>query len=117
MSLEFKKNNYFLDVEKSLLEKSWLKRRSDKRLALNISQKYSLSNFASNLISSRSIKIDDIKRFLEPTLDVYLPDPFIFNDMDSYTGPYFHQDEETLALSSFSMRGFQKCCSAPETRN
>ena len=69
-------------MKDSLLKKNWIKRQLDSRLILNISQQYSLSKIASTLLSTRSKKISEIKNFLEPTLDFYLPNPLIFNDME-----------------------------------
>ena len=81
MNLKFKKEDSFFGTNKSLLSNYWIKKDIDKRLSLNISQKFSLSDITSNLLASRSIKIDEIKYFLSPTLDFYLPNPSIFNDI------------------------------------
>ena len=66
----------------SLLEKNWIKKELDSRSILNISQKYSLSDIAAKLLSTRTNNITDIKNFLEPTLLSFMPDPLIFNDME-----------------------------------
>ena len=69
-------------MRNSLLGKNWIKKELDSRFILNISQKYFLSKIASNLLSTRTSKITEIKNFLEPTLDFCMPDPLIFNDME-----------------------------------
>ncbi len=69
-------------MRNSLLGKNWIKKDLDSRFILNISQKYFLSKIASNLLSTRTSKITEIKNFLEPTMDFCMPDPLIFNDME-----------------------------------
>ena len=69
-------------MRNSLLEKNWIKKELDSRSILNISQKYSLSDIAAKLLSTRTNKINDIKNFLEPTLVSFMPNPLIFNDME-----------------------------------
>ena len=69
-------------MRNSLLEKNWIKKELDSRSILNISQKYSLSDIAAKLLSTRTNKITDIKNFLEPTLVSFMPNPLIFNDME-----------------------------------
>ena len=69
-------------MKNSILKKNWIKKDTDLRFALHISQKYSLSNFTSNLLSTRSKEIDDIKNFLDPKIEFYLPNLKIFNDME-----------------------------------
>ena len=81
MNLKDKKNNFFFGVNDSLLNNSWIKNNPDKRLSMHISQKYSLTNVISDFLSVRSININKIKEFLEPSLDYYLPNPIIFNDL------------------------------------
>ena len=69
-------------MRNSLLEKNWIKKELDSRSILNISQKYSLSDIAAKLLSTRTNEITDIKNFLEPTLFSFMPNPLIFNDME-----------------------------------
>ena len=82
MNLEYKKNISENFNKFSLLKKNWVKKEINSRLALAISQKYSLSNIISSLLSTRSIDIDKIKNFLKPNIEDFFPDPLIFNDMD-----------------------------------
>ena len=81
MNLKFKKENFFFGIKNSLLKNSWVKSNPDLRLSLHISQKYSLTNIMANMLSLREIDINEIKKFLEPNLNHYLPDPIIFNDL------------------------------------
>ncbi len=100
MNLKFKKEDSFFGTNKSLLSNYWIKKDIDKRLSLNISQKFSLSDITSNLLASRSIKIDEIKYFLNPTLDFYLPNPSIFNDMENSVNRVFNaiEKKEKIAI-------------------
>ena len=81
MNLKFKKENFFFGISNSLLNNSWIKSNPNTRLSLHISQKYSLNSIVSNILSLKAIDINKIKIFLEPSLDCYLPDPTIFNDL------------------------------------
>tara|TARA_B100000427_G_C15517098_1_gene598666 strand:- start:2967 stop:4760 length:1794 start_codon:yes stop_codon:yes gene_type:complete len=100
VNLKFKKEDSFFGTNKSLLSNYWIKKDIDKRLSLNISQKFSLSDITSNLLASRSIKIDEIKYFLNPTLDFYLPNPSIFNDMENSVNRVFNaiEKKEKIAI-------------------
>ena len=81
MNLKFKKEKFFFGISNSLLNNSWIKSNPNTRLSLHISQKYSLNSIVSNILSLKAIDINKIKIFLEPSLDCYLPDPRIFNDL------------------------------------
>ena len=78
LKYKYKKEDFFFGINKSLLGNSWIKTSYDTRLSLNISQKYSFTNIMSNMLASRVKNIDDIKDFLRPELERYLPDPSIF---------------------------------------
>ena len=54
-------------------KKSWIKRDFNKRLSLQISQKYSYSQLVSTLLASRDLDINNIDNFLKPTLKFFLP--------------------------------------------
>jgi len=81
VNLKFKKEKFFFGISNSLLNNSWIKSNPNTRLSLHISQKYSLNSIVSNILSLKAIDINKIKIFLEPSLDCYLPDPTIFNDL------------------------------------
>ena len=61
MTLKFHKKDCFLGVTNSLLKKSWIKRVFNKRLSLQISQKYSYSQLISTLLASRNLNINNIE--------------------------------------------------------
>ena len=82
MNLKSNTTKNSLCSEKSLLGNLWLKKKIDKRFSLNISQKYSLSLVSSNLITSRCLKTENIEKFLNPSIDNFLPNPIVFNGME-----------------------------------
>ncbi len=100
MNLKFKKENFFFGINNSLLKNSWIKSKPDIRLSLNISQKYSLTNNIANILALRINDINEIKNFLEPNLDYYLPDPTIFNDLEKGADRVFKavKEKEKIAI-------------------
>ncbi len=108
MNLESNTKKNFLYPEKSLLGNLWLKKSIDKRLSLNISQKYSFSLMSSNLISSRCLEIDNVEKFLNPSLEKFLPDPIIFNDMKKAVSKVYHalkKKEKIAILGDYDVDG------------
>ena len=100
MNLKFKKEKFFFGINNSLLKNSWIKNKPDTRLSLNISQKYSLTNNIANILALRINDINEIKNFLEPNLDYYLPDPTIFNDLKKAADRVFKavKEKEKIAI-------------------
>ena len=82
MNLEFNNNSFVFGVKNSLLNKAWIKRKTNERLTKYISQKYSYSELVSSLLSSRNDDVDKLDSFLKPKLKVFFPNPLIFNDME-----------------------------------
>ena len=101
MNLKFKKENFFFGINNSLLKNSWIKNKPDTRLSLNISQKYSLTNNIANILALRVNDINEIKNFLEPNLDYYLPDPTIFNDLKKAADRVFKAVKEKEKITIF----------------
>ena len=82
MSLEFNNKSFIFGVKNSLLNKAWIKKKTNDRLTHYISQKYSYSQLMSSLLSSRNQNIENLDSFLKPKLKIFFPDPLIFNDME-----------------------------------
>ena len=82
MSLEFNNKSFIFGVKNSLLNKAWIKKKTNDRLTHYISQKYSYSQLMSSLLSSRNQNIEKLDSFLKPKLKIFFPDPLIFNDME-----------------------------------
>lgn len=71
----------FLGVERSLTGRRWAERLSDERLALAMAQRHGLPEAICRLLAARSVGLDDVPDFLEPTLRKFLPDPLHLKDM------------------------------------
>ncbi|MEK9679680.1 MAG: DHH family phosphoesterase, partial [Rhodospirillaceae bacterium] len=69
-------------VEKSFSSRRWLERDYDQRLAMAISQQYSLSEIIGRLLSARDVDLDAVETFLDPRLNTLLPDPGHLLDMN-----------------------------------
>lgn len=54
----------------------------DERLALALSQRFSVPDVVARVMAARGITLDDAADFLDPTLRALLPDPFLLKDMD-----------------------------------
>ncbi len=60
----------------------WVVRHSDERLSLAIAQAHGVSELVASILVGRGVGLDEVPRFLAPTLRDYLPDPFHLIDMD-----------------------------------
>ena len=108
LKYKYKKEDFFFGINKSLLGNSWIKTSYDTRLSLNISQKYSFTNIMSNMLASRVKNIDDIKDFLRPELERYLPDPSIFNNLEKAANRVFKaikNNEKVAILGDYDVDG------------
>jgi single-stranded-DNA-specific exonuclease len=72
----------FLGVERSLTGKRWYAREADERLTLAISQSRNLPEILARILSGRSVPLDGLDDYLQPTLRRALPDPSHLLDMD-----------------------------------
>ena len=83
-----------LGIDHSLTGRQWLLTGGDDRLAASISQRLGLPELLGRVLSTRSIELDAVEAFLNPTLRDSLPDPFHLKDMDKAA------DRLALAVSS-----------------
>ncbi len=72
----------FLGVESSLTGRRWKARNADDRLALALSQAHGLPELVGRLLAGRGVGVEEVERFLSPTLRAFLPDPSVLRDMD-----------------------------------
>lgn len=70
-----------LNIEKSVLGKTWVFPEVDERKALAIAQSYNLPEFLAHIVTARDVDFDDVPDFLEPSLKNQLPDPYTLKDM------------------------------------
>lgn len=61
---------------------SWVPRAADERLTLAIAQQHGVSELVASILAGRGVAMEDVPKFLAPTLRDYLPDPFHLIDMD-----------------------------------
>ena len=66
----------------SVTGKNWIYKKFDSNDVKNISEKYSLSEISSQLLSIRKEKIDNLDLFLNPKIKNLLPNPMILKDMN-----------------------------------
>ena len=81
-------NPAVLGVERSVTGRRWQARGGGEAAAVDrhglaIAQRYGLPEIIGRLIAQRGIDLDDVERFLEPTLKAELPDPSLLKDMDA----------------------------------
>lgn len=72
----------FLGVESSLTGRRWKARNSDDRLALTLAQAHGLPELVGRLLAGRGVGVEEVERYLSPTLRAFMPDPSVLRDMD-----------------------------------
>jgi single-stranded-DNA-specific exonuclease len=80
-------SGYFLGVERSLAGRPWRPRLDDagEARALAIAQASGQSELMARVLAGRGVGLDDVTRYLEPTLRDLMPDPFTLRDMEAAT--------------------------------
>ncbi len=75
---------FFLDVERSALGRPWRARldRAGEARALAIAQVSGQSDLMARVLAGRGVALDDVERYLAPTLRDSMPDPFTLRDME-----------------------------------
>jgi len=76
-------NNFFLDVEASVTGRQWRARLKDERAALAISQRYELPEVLGRVLAARDVGLDDVDRFMTPTLRDLMPPAAEMRDLDA----------------------------------
>src|SRR5262245_45265262 len=69
--------HHFLGVERSLTGRAW-RDRLDARgsaLALAIAQRHGIDELLARVLAGRSVEVDSVEAFLNPTIKRLLPDP------------------------------------------
>ncbi len=66
----------------SVQGKEWVLKEYDKNLVELISKNYNLDFFISKLLAIKNINTNDIDHFLNPRIKNFLPNPYIFKDME-----------------------------------
>jgi single-stranded-DNA-specific exonuclease len=75
---------FFLDVERSVLGRPWRPRlgAAGEAQALAIAQASGQSDLMARVLAGRGVKLDEVERYLAPTLRDLMPDPFTMRDME-----------------------------------
>ena len=71
-----------IGVNSSITGKRWIVRDVDERMALMLSQRFSLPEIVGRVLANRGVNIESAKQFLNPTLRECLPDPNCLIDME-----------------------------------
>jgi len=71
------------DVSRSVTGRAWRPRAACAREAETIAQRHGLPDLLSRLLASRSVGLDAVESYLNPTLRDLLPDPSVLADMDA----------------------------------
>ena len=71
-----------IGVNSSITGKKWIVRDVDERMALMLSQRFSLTEIVGRVLANIGVNIESAKQFLNPTLRECLPDPNCLIDME-----------------------------------
>jgi len=84
----------------SVLKENWVEKKFDNQEAIQISQKFSLNEITSRLLSIKKIGIQNIELFLNPTIKNTMPNPYDLSDMESAVKRIYQsiQKKETLGI-------------------
>ena len=74
----------FLGVHQSVRGFRWRERLPEaaRNTALAISQRYDLPDLLGRVLAARSIELEEVESFLDPTIRGLMPDPSTLRDMD-----------------------------------
>ena len=101
-------NAFFLGVEKSIRNQSWLDRLDNSRDALTISQRYGLSEIIGRILAARDVKIDEVDTWLNPTLRELMPSPDTVVDLVKGAGRVVEaisNDEQIAIIGDYDVDG------------
>jgi single-stranded-DNA-specific exonuclease len=75
---------FFLNVERSVLGRPWRSRLASvgEAQALAIAQVSGQSDLMARVLAGRGVALEDVERYLDPTLRDLMPDPFTMRDME-----------------------------------
>jgi len=76
--------DFSLDVERSVLGRPWRARLNGagEALALAIAQVSGQSDLMARVLAGRGVRLEEVERYLDPTLRDLMPDPFTMRDME-----------------------------------
>jgi len=71
-----------LGVDRSISGRRWRARLADDRMGLALAQRTGLPEIIGRILAARDVSVEEVDRFLNPTLSQLLPDPSCLRDMD-----------------------------------
>ena len=76
-------NRSFLDVQKSVCGRVWRDRLDERATAraLSMTQRHGVSELLARILAGRSVEVDEVAEFLDPTVKRLMPDPDTLTDM------------------------------------
>jgi single-stranded-DNA-specific exonuclease len=94
-------DDFALGVHTSLLGQPWRWRRGDARTAEQIAQVHGVPDIVARLLANRDVSFEDAPDVLAPTLRRWLPDPSLFQDMDSAVERIVHALKHKQPITIF----------------
>lgn len=79
----------------------WRARAGDARRVLAAAQQHGISELLAGVVIGRGVALEDIEKFLNPTLRDYLPDPFHLRDMDTAVARILRAMEQGEPIAIF----------------
>ena len=78
---------FFLDVESSFTGRAWRARldAAGEARALAITQIAGQNELMARVLAGRGVGVDEVERYLDPTLRDLMPDPFVLTGMEAAT--------------------------------
>ncbi len=76
-------NRLFLDVARSATGRTWRERLDVRggQTALAMAQRFGISELLARVLAARNVQLDEVERYLDPSIRTLLPDPDTLTDM------------------------------------
>jgi single-stranded-DNA-specific exonuclease len=96
-------DSYFLDVERSVLGQPWRARLkgAGEAQALAITQISGQPDLMARVLAGRGVKLEEVARYLDPTLRDLMPDPFTLRDMEPAVARLAHAVRRAEKIAIF----------------
>ena len=95
-------SRFFLNVERSFLDRPWRSRldSAGEARALAIAQISGQGDMMARVLAGRGVGLDEVERYLDPTLRDLMPDPFTLQDMEPAIARLVHavRRQEKIAI-------------------
>jgi single-stranded-DNA-specific exonuclease len=100
------------NLKLSILDKKYLAKEFDERLAKAIAQRFEISPIIADLLAMRGVAIDEVEEFLDPKIKNFLPDPFtlggVKDGIDRVLKAINHQQKITV-FADYDVDGATSC--------